>query len=147
MKKIMTFAAGLAIALAAAKFDQLGLFYSGILLLFAYEYVYYCTYDLDVSIEKYESYRNTSRKMVGLHTVWCISTICFAAMLGFLGGYDKLVEYGAGSNYSYETVHVDGFDWVTLVMLLMLRVLVQVLIESAINKNIETAKRRQLYNA
>ena len=143
MKKVIIFAAVLAIAMLTALSQGLYILFYGIGITFLVEYSYFSLYSVKYSEEDYSKKLRQSRGMVLMHAGWYLCTLLCAAVGGVLDGYDYLVEAATSGNITYITVHQDCYAWWVLFVLLLARFFEQVLIEKDIKKNINLMKRRK----
>jgi hypothetical protein len=141
MKKIMIFAVVLAIAMTTAlEFGLIWLFI-GIAICFLCEVV---VFDAGGIIEPVRVYKNrikNSRTMLLAHACWYCGTLLCAAAFGLLNGYNYTVETAVGNyNFEYETMHQSGDAWYMLVVMLLVRGIMQLVLEKRIRKDIGRAK-------
>lgn len=146
MKKIIIFAAVLAIAMLTATQFECGMVYLffGIAACFLGEYCKFASYEVNYKLVDYYHIKKDSRKMLLAHAcMYCCTLLC-AAAFGLLDGFDCTVETAVGNyNFEYETVHQSGNTWYALSIMLISRGIEQLLIENEIKKNIELLKSRK----
>lgn len=140
MKNFVYFAAVLAIAFVVATQFGLNILFFGIAICFIGEWVVFDAGGLLEPVKIYETKLKCSRKMLLCHIGWYVCTLLLAASFDVLGGYTYYVEEPIGNSFEYQPVYQDGSTWFLLFGALVIRGVMQIVLEQHIKENIERAK-------
>ena len=140
MKKIYVFLAVQAIAFVIATQFGLNNLFFGIAICFIGEWVVFNAGGLLKPVEIYETKLKYSRKMLLCHAGWFVCTLLLAAIFDVLGGYVYYIEEAVGNSFQYKRVYQDGDSWYLLFVVLLIRGVMQLILEQRIKENIERAK-------
>ena len=140
MKNFVYFAAVLAIAFLVATQFGLNILFLGIAICFVGECIVFDAGGVLESAKTYETRLKYSRTMLLCHAGWYVCTLLLAAFFDVLDGYTYYVEDAIGNNFEYQTVYQEGGSWFFLFGAIVIRGVMQLILEQRIKENIKRSK-------